>query len=233
MGFQSVVSKPPAAPMPVKFSHDIARLQHILSIRKAPLGAQIKFVIDLLRETRLSYTMEQINQARYVDFFYDGKSFSYNPKHYIADKSQLRSLIGEFPVGIPVVDLKNAYPNVMDDLQALKASGDIWLLSNFDSQENIAYPNAPPPPPKRSFKVDDELKAHFRAIELPHDMIEIEKELQKNGMKPATDTAKRRALAETQGIPNKSSKPKAKKIRKRTKITNLHLPELFQDLIKN
>ncbi|KAM1431685.1 hypothetical protein PS1_014004 [Malus domestica] len=152
MGFQSVVSKPPAAPMPVKFSHDIARLQHILSIRKAPLGAQIKFVIDLLRETRLSYTMEQINQARYVD---------------------------------------------------------------------------------RSFKVDDELKAHFRAIELPHDMIEIEKELQKNGMKPATDTAKRRALAETQGIPNKSSKPKAKKIRKRTKITNLHLPELFQDLIKN
>ncbi|KAM0980622.1 hypothetical protein EV2_014343 [Malus domestica] len=152
MGFQSVVSKPPAAPMPVKFSHDIARLQHILSIRKAPLGAQIKFVIDLLRETRLSYTMEQINQARYVD---------------------------------------------------------------------------------RSFKVDDELKAHFRAIELPHDMIEIEKELQKNGMKPATDTAKRRALAETQGIPNKSSKPKAKKTRKRTKITNLHLPELFQDLIKN
>ncbi|KAM1320797.1 hypothetical protein EV1_013768 [Malus domestica] len=152
MGFQSVVSKPPAAPMPVKFSHDIARLQHILSIRKAPLGAQIKFVIDLLRETRLSYTMEQINQARYVD---------------------------------------------------------------------------------RSFKVDDELKAHFRAIELPHDMIEIEKELQKNGMKPATDTAKRRDLAETQGIPNKSSKPKAKKIRKRTKITNLHLPELFQDLIKN
>ncbi|KAM2778558.1 hypothetical protein COP1_013931 [Malus domestica] len=180
MGFQSVVSKPPAAPMPVKFSHDIARLQHILSIRKAPLGAQIKFVIDLLRETRLSYTMEQINQARYVD------SFSYNPKHYIADKSQLRSLIGEFPVGIPVVDMKNAYPN-----------------------------------------------AHFRAIELPHDMIEIEKELQKNGMKPATDTAKRRALAETQGIPNKSSKPKAKKTRKRTKITNLHLPELFQDLIKN
>lgn len=111
--------------------------------------------------------------------------------------------------------------------QALKAAGQIWLLSNFDSQEDIAYPNDPKVP----IKVDDDLKQLFRSIELPRDMIDIEKDLQKNGMRPATNTAKRRSAAQIQGI---SSKPKPKKkkseISERTKLTNAHLPELFQNL---
>jgi transcription initiation factor TFIIE subunit beta len=50
-------SKPAARPLPatartpapaVKFSNDTERLQHINSIRKAPVGAQIKRVVDLL-----------------------------------------------------------------------------------------------------------------------------------------------------------------------------------------
>ena len=109
----------------------------------------------------------------------------------------------------------------------MKAAGQIWLLSNFDSQEDIAYPNDPRVPNK----VDDDLKQLFRSIELPRDMIDIEKDLQKNGMKPATNTAKRRSAAQFQGI---SSKPKVKKpkseINSRTKLTNAHLPELFQKL---
>ena len=36
--------------VPVKFSTDTERLQHINSIRKAPVGAQMKRVIDLLYE---------------------------------------------------------------------------------------------------------------------------------------------------------------------------------------
>jgi len=110
----------------------------------------------------------------------------------------------------------------------LKAAGQIWLLSNFDSQDDIAYPNDP----KANIKVDDDLKQLFRSIELPRDMIDIEKDLQKNGMKPATNTAKRRSAAQIDGV---SSKPKSKskkknEITKRTKLTNAHLPELFQNL---
>lgn len=47
------LNAPPAnarAPVPVKFSDDTERLQHINSIRKAPVGAQMKRVIDLLFE---------------------------------------------------------------------------------------------------------------------------------------------------------------------------------------
>lgn len=112
-------------------------------------------------------------------------------------------------------------------MQALKAARDVWLLSNFDSQEDVVYPNDPKVP----IKVDDDLKLLFRGIELPRDMIDIEKDLQKNGMKPATNTAKRRAMAQVHGI---NPKPKAKKkqrdISKRTKLTNAHLPELFKNL---
>ncbi|KAK9152570.1 hypothetical protein Sjap_000050 [Stephania japonica] len=237
---------PPLAPTraptpPVKFSNDTERLQHINSIRKAPVGAQIKRVIDLLLETRQAFTPEQINEACYVDansnkavfdslrnnlkVNYDGKRFSYKSKHDLKDKSELLILIRKFPEGIQVIDLKDAYPTVVEDLQTLKAAGEVWLLSNFDSQEDIVYPNDP----RSVIKVDDDLKQLFRGIELPRDMIDIEKDLQKNGMKPATNTAKRRAMAQVHGItPKTKPKKKQRQISNRTKLTNAHLPELFR-----
>lgn len=111
-------------------------------------------------------------------------------------------------------------------LQALKAAGHVWLLSNMDSQEDIVYPNDP----KVMIKVDDDLKQLFRGIELPRDMVDIEKELQKNGMKPATNTAKRRAMAQVHGVTSKPKPKKKREITRRTKLTNAHLPELFQNL---
>ncbi|KAK7270493.1 hypothetical protein RIF29_23676 [Crotalaria pallida] len=233
----------PPAPA-VKFSNDTERLQHINSIRKAPVGAQMKRVIDLLFETRQALTPEQINEVCYVDMNanknvfesmkknpkvkYEGGRFSYKSKYDVREKKELLVLIRKYPEGIAVIDLKDAYPTVMEDLQALKAARQIWLLSNFDSQEDIAYPNDPRVP----IVVDDDLKLLFRGIELPRDMLDIERDLLKNGMKPATNTAKRRSTAQMEGIPssNKSkAKKKNKEISKRTKLTNAHLPELFRN----
>ncbi|XP_057421701.1 uncharacterized protein LOC130715599 [Lotus japonicus] len=247
-----VVAAPASAnginPAPaVKFSNDTVRLQNIHTIRNSTVGHQMKRVIELLLETRQAFTPEQIKEVCYVDMkankdvfdslrknpkvHYDGQRFSYKSKYGLKDKTELLQLIRKFPEGIATIDLKDAYPTVKEDLQALKAAGQIWLLSNFDSHdEDIAYPNDP----KVHIKVDDDLKQLFRSIELPQDMIDIEKDLQKNGMKPATNTAKRRSAAEIQGIPSKS-KPKKKKreISKRTKLTNTHLPELFQNLFNS
>lgn len=115
-------------------------------------------------------------------------------------------------------------------MQALKAAGEVWLLSNMDSQEDIVYPNDP----KTKTKVDDDLKLLFRETELPRDMVDVEKELQKNGIKPMTNTAKRRAAAQIDGVKSKS-KPKKKdlKITKRSRLTNGHQPKLFQDINKS
>ncbi|XP_034674097.1 mitogen-activated protein kinase kinase kinase YODA-like isoform X2 [Vitis riparia] len=133
-------TKPPTPA--VKFSNDTERLQHINSIRKAPVGAQIKRVIDLLLETRQAFTPEQINEACYVDtnankavfdslrnnpkVSYDGKRFAYKSKHDLKDRSQLLVLVRKFPEGIAVIDLKDAYPSVMEDLQI---TGQSCLLS--------------------------------------------------------------------------------------------------------
>ena len=90
------------------------------------------------------------------------------------------------------------------------------------------YPNDPR---VGVIKVDEDLKLLFRGIELPRDMVDIERELQKNGMRPATNTARRRAMAQVHGILPPKLKPKKKReISKRTKLTNAHLPELFRHL---
>ncbi|KAF6148996.1 hypothetical protein GIB67_009615 [Kingdonia uniflora] len=228
----------------IKFSSDTERLQEINLIQRSPVGAQIKKVIDVLFKTRGNLTAQQIYDECYVDVrrnkdvfnslaqnvkvFYDGMRFSYKSKHDVKDKSQLLVLIRKFPEGIPVIDLKDSYPTIVEDLQALKSAGQIWLLSNFDSQEDIAYPNDPRIQGK--VKVDDDLKVFFREIELPRDMIDIEKDLQKNGMKPATNTANRRSLAQVHGIsPKTKPKKKQRQVTNRTKLTNSHLPELFRE----
>ncbi|KAG8088246.1 hypothetical protein GUJ93_ZPchr0010g9719 [Zizania palustris] len=234
----------PARPsQPIKFSNDTERLQHINSVRKSPVGAQIKLVIELLYKTRQAFTAEQINESTYVDIhgnkavfdslrnnpkvYYDGRRFSYKSKHDLKGKDQLLVLVRKYPEGLAVVEVKDAYPTVLDDLQALKAAGEVWLLSNMDSQEDIVYPNDP----KAKIKVDDDLKQLFREIELPRDMVDIEKELQKNGIKPMTNTAKRRAAAQINGVqPKAKPKKKQREITRRTKLTNAHLPELFQNL---
>ncbi|KAK2631093.1 hypothetical protein EUGRSUZ_L03418 [Eucalyptus grandis] len=216
----------PAMPMPAPpFSDDTERLKNITGIRKAPVGAQMKHVIDLLYESRLALTPEQINEPCYVDMlsnkavfdnlannpkvYYDGQQFSYESKHDLKDKNKLLKLIRSYMEGIKVIDLKDAYPTVMEDLQ------------------DIAYPNDPKVP----IKVDDDLKQLFRSIELPRDMIDIENDLQKSTMKASTNTMQRRLAAQIHGI---SQKPKLKKkkheISKRTKLTNVHLPELFENL---
>lgn len=247
----STSSKKPQAPasssslaqqpaQPLKFSNDTERLQHINSIRKSAVGAQIKRVIDLLFETRQALTPAEINEACYVDINankgvfeslkknvkvnYDGHRFSYKSKHDLKDKHELLVLIRKAPEGVAVIDLKDAYPSVLDDLQELKAAGDVWLLSNYDSQEDIVYPNDP----KVKIKVDDDVKQLYREIELPKDMVDIEKDLQKNGMKPATNTAKRKAAMQVQGAQSKQKQKKKREFTKRTRLTNAHMPELFK-----
>lgn len=88
---------------------------------------------------------------------YDRKHFSQKSKHDLKDKSQLLVSVHKFPEGIVVIDLKDSYPTVMEDLQALNPAGQIWLLSNIDSQEDITCPNDPKVP----IKVDDDFRLLF------------------------------------------------------------------------
>ncbi|KAL5718411.1 hypothetical protein ACHQM5_011315 [Ranunculus cassubicifolius] len=232
-----------ATPSAYKFTNDLERLQLINSIRKSTAGAQIKRVIDLLLKSRESLTAEEIYEACYVDVkanktvfdsltnnprvTFNRNHFSYKPKHSVNNKAELLSLIKkEFCEGVAVTELEEVYPTVMEDLQALKASREIWIVPQNRSKEKIAYPDDL----HDSILVDDDLKCLFREIDLPQDMIDIEKDLKKNRMIPATDTAKRQVVARaSHGTVAKSKQErKERRLSKRTKLTNAHVPELWK-----
>ncbi|XBI61251.1 hypothetical protein VPH35_042070 [Triticum aestivum] len=218
----------PSAPATLRFSDDTARLQRINEVRTTAVGQQLKNVINLLDKTREALTSHQINEHIYVDIEgnrtladslrnnakvrFDGRRYSYKPTH------------DSLPDGLPVSEVKDAYPAVQDDLQALKSSGDVYLLPSEGGV--IAYPNDPR---SSRMEVDAELKKLFHEIKLPQDMLDIEKELRKNREKPATDTMKRRAAEQVHGHqPNpKKARKKSRRITSSTKVTNAHLPWLL------
>ncbi|KAI3759886.1 hypothetical protein L1987_50270 [Smallanthus sonchifolius] len=216
-----------ATPTPGYYRCVIATSPHLIvryfsNARRPSYRLEIKQVIALLCQSRQPFTAEQINEACHVDVRrtmelfqslvgnpkvkYDGKHFSFKSEHDVRDQTQLVQLIWRFADGIPVADLENEYPTVMEDLQALKAMGHIWLLRNNDLQEDIAYPRydhrVPP------IRVDDDLKKLFRSIELPSDMPGI------LGMK----STKRRFMVLNGNILNKPEQKKTKKTE--TKLTN-------------
>eukprot|EP00246_Nothoceros_aenigmaticus_P008800 TRINITY_DN2386_c0_g2_i1.p2 TRINITY_DN2386_c0_g2~~TRINITY_DN2386_c0_g2_i1.p2 ORF type:complete len:289 (+),score=65.11 TRINITY_DN2386_c0_g2_i1:53-919(+) len=235
---------PPAQPqLPFaqrfSFTNDTEKLQQIATIRKSPVGAQIKRVLGVLLETRQALLAEEINDLCYVDVkgnkevleslksnvkvSFDGQRFTYKSKHELKDKLDLLKLVRRLTEGIPVGDLKDSYPGVLSDVQELKVAGEVWILTNSDSQDEMIYPNDP----KIQIEVDDDVKQLIRSIEMPREFMDVERELMKAGMKPATNSARRDEIS---GIPRSQQKPKQKPKRrdsKRTKYTNAHLPELF------
>ncbi|KFK28665.1 hypothetical protein AALP_AA7G030300 [Arabis alpina] len=176
--------------------------------------------VDVEKKESTAATKSVPTTSQEEDLLYQGAT------HDVKDKSQLLSLVKKYPDGIAVNELKDAYPNVLEDLQALKSSEDIWLLSNSNDNTKVAYPNDF----KSGIKVDEEFKALFRDIDIPSNMLDVEKEVRKIGLKPATNTAEKEAAALMHGIPSKPQEKKKKKqeISKRTKVTNFHLPELLQ-----
>uniref|UniRef100_A0ACD5VMZ7 Uncharacterized protein n=1 Tax=Avena sativa TaxID=4498 RepID=A0ACD5VMZ7_AVESA len=227
----------PPAPLPaVRFSDDTARLQKMHAVRTSAVGSQIKDVIELLYRTRRALTAREINDATYVDIerngavfdslrknpkvCFDGRCFSYKPTHSVTGKDGLLALIADCRDGIPVKEVEDAYPSVLEDLQALKSSGDIYWLSG--EQDNV-YPNDP----RSRLELDTELKKLFKEIKLPKDMLDIEKELRRNGEKPVT--VKRRPAEQILGKKPKplKSRKKPRGLTSRSKITNVHMPELF------
>ncbi|XBI14755.1 hypothetical protein VPH35_057291 [Triticum aestivum] len=134
-----------AAGAQIRFSDDTARLQKINQVRTSAVGKQIRDVIALLERTREPLTLHQINEKTYVDIDgngavaeslrnnakvrFDGECYSYKRTHDVRGKDELLSLIRTFPDGLPASEVEDAYPSVLEDLQALKSSGDIYLLS--------------------------------------------------------------------------------------------------------
>jgi transcription initiation factor TFIIE subunit beta len=76
--------------------------------------------------------------------------------------------------------------------------------------------------------VDTDIKELVRGIELPRDPVDIGRELEKAGLKPAMNTAARKAaMNNLRKFLAERPREKKKRESKRTKYTNIHMPELF------
>uniref|UniRef100_A0A0E0K9H0 TFIIE beta domain-containing protein n=1 Tax=Oryza punctata TaxID=4537 RepID=A0A0E0K9H0_ORYPU len=172
--------------------------------------------------------------------YFDGNLFSYNSNYGVnGKKDQLLSLIRKFPEGLAVAEIKDAYLAVSEDLKWCFYGSDVirevrtaWLSK---PQATSGWWRPPQNPTKASvypeidpaskIKFDDDLKDLARSIVLPRDMLDVEKELQKNGQPTRTNAARRRADALIllhRPKPNKSKK-KPRGLTSRTKLTNAHL----------
>eukprot|EP00898_Chlorokybus_atmophyticus_P003380 jgi/Chlat1/4042/Chrsp26S08846 len=178
-----------------------------------------------------------------VKIAFDGFAYEYKSTYSIKDKNELVKLLRKAPEGIPFSELKDSYRAIADDMQVkhsnlasvissssllnlpnpdtLKLEGQLYMISNSDTQEFIVFPNEP----KVAIKVDLDIADVFRKTELPREPADLERELAKAGMKPASSAA-HRALSQQQ---KRRTAPKERKRResKRTKFTNAHMPELF------
>lgn len=228
------------------WKEDRSKYEERIKVQKLPVGLKMKRVVDLLFKERRLMSPGEIEELTLVDIHADEElqeslvsnvkvsvdsgCYIYKAKYDLVGEDEkktretLLSLIREHKDGIPFADIKDSYPTVSGDVQHLSSLGEVWVLQNTDTQEDILYPNDPKL--KKQIVVDADLKELFRSIDLPRDFLDVEKELLKAGLQPATDIKSRQVMS---GIPRdqRQKKPKKRRESKNRKFTNSHLPELF------
>ncbi|CAI5998991.1 unnamed protein product [Closterium sp. NIES-64] len=182
---------------------DAGKYEAVLRVRQLPLGQKIKKVIDLLFRERQGLTAEQVEAVTMVDVTTSrelqaslranpkvavhGNTYIYKAKHELAGRDDLLRLIREHKDGIPMGDVRDSYSAVAQHVQELRAMGQAWVLFNADSGDEVLFPNDP----RIAIKVDPDIRALFRRIDLPRDLTDLEKELQRCGQNPAMPAVRR------------------------------------------
>ncbi|CAI5532416.1 unnamed protein product [Closterium sp. Naga37s-1] len=182
---------------------DAGKYEAVLRVRQLPLGQKIKKVIDLLFRERQGLTAEQVEAVTMVDVTSSrelqaslranpkvavhGNTYIYKAKHELAGRDDLLRLIREHKDGIPMGDVRDSYSGVAHHVQELRALGQAWVLFNADSGDEVLFPNDP----RIAIHVDPDIRALFRRIDLPRDLTDLEKELQRCGHTPAMPAVRR------------------------------------------
>ncbi|KAK9816406.1 hypothetical protein WJX74_009940 [Apatococcus lobatus] len=199
----------------------------------APIGKLLKDVLDLLKEKRpepvskaqiksakgidvsdLPELQEQLQQHSNIEQTPSG-GYVFKALHQLDGKDDLLRLVRRSPGGLLAEDLPESYEGVLTDLQALKESGEIWLIRSGGG--DIAYPRDN----SCQIPMDDEICKLWHEIKLPSETHE---------MVAALEAAK--LIPTPRAMPRQREQKAAKEKKKRAprfgaKITNAHLPELF------
>lgn len=149
---------------------------------------------------------------------FHNNSYEYRARYDIKGKVELLRFLKDKPEGTPIAELKDTYPNILDDVKTLKGEGKLYVLLNYETQQEIVYPVDD----TYAVNLDEDIISTYRETKAPEDLQELQACLQKAKLRCATINQKKRPILER----SKEPKKRARVFRQRH-VTNQHLPELF------
>jgi len=126
--------------------------------RSVPIGKLKKDVVDcIMAEDGRAMTADDIKTKCGIDIRADGELlaalqnseklelvngfWTYKATHKAANKAELAKLMLKYPEGLKVLEVKDSYKGVADDLTALKQEGRIYVIQNLDNpDQDVIFP---------------------------------------------------------------------------------------------
>mmetsp|Transcript_8566 Transcript_8566/g.15479 ORF Transcript_8566/g.15479 Transcript_8566/m.15479 type:complete len:268 (-) Transcript_8566:192-995(-) len=196
--------------------------------RKAPLSKLLKDVLDcILAEDGRALSSDDIKAKCGIDIYSDSGLmaalqnhdrlelvngfWSYKAKHKAQNKDELAKLMLRYPEGLRVLELKDSYKGVMEDLTTLKQDGRVYIIQNLDDpSQDVIFPCDP----KLILTVDEDVVQLWNECQVDPD--DMEAEMKKAGVKASV-------RKERQAIDLKGAKEKKRKKSKQRVFTNAHM----------
>lgn len=167
--------------------------------------------------------VQQLRRNPRIEYNSDDNTYKYKPIHNIRSKDDIVNLVNTSAgkSGMDVRELQESWKDALKSIDELDSDGRIIVLRTRDNKARFVYPA------ENIFeiKISGEFKKMWHEIHVPKES-ELNRELEKAGLKAATSNAK-----PEKPVVLKYTKIK-KKIHKRIKITNKHLVglDLTQDI---
>lgn len=208
----------------------------------APIGQQIKQVLELARQEKKPLTYKQVLAKTRIDIDANVKllkalqahesitvdeilrTIRYRTQHNINSREEMLFLVRQRMSGIPAAELKDGYAEAEADLQALADDEQVFIIQNKEStiaDPMIIFPNPMPMPAE----VDDEIRTLLQSTEMPTEDTRIEAALKAAGIRKSKRTTQRLKVAM---ITDDLRRGRTKKKAAIRNVTNAHMMHLFE-----
>ncbi|KAG1657192.1 hypothetical protein FOA52_003606 [Chlamydomonas sp. UWO 241] len=227
--------------------------QAVLSPPRIPLGKRMKDVQDHLRANLgESFGVADILEATGFDISKDEELLArlriapvvsvdedvsdagatrliYRPKHgHVRDRASLLNFVRDHPHGVWRDEVEDCYRGVTDDLDSLQQDRKVFVIVDPDAAQ---HGPALFPAEMMGVRVDEDVANQFHEVAMPYDrdVWELQAAVVRQGLRSAlaAQELKRHVPSDGKGKDGKKKRPRKERAVNLAKVTNQHLPSLF------
>ncbi|GMH34033.1 hypothetical protein BSKO_01867 [Bryopsis sp. KO-2023] len=204
---------------------------------QTPFKKRLKDAITALLDVRVPMSIDEIcaktkfdpddkelwlalGKSPRTELLPDGRYLYKSQLTNVREKGELLTHVRKNPRGTVWMDIRDAYQDVERDLKSLVDQRQVFVLHNPDMEDDVVYPNSPTR--EKIAPASGEVVDLWQEIQVPHEPSELEDALRKAKIEPS----RKRGLEKRAVIMKAPKKAKKKDFRYR-KVTNTHMPELF------